>query len=244
MAVAAGASLVDPGPVLCGLIAEQAAQGCGADHPLGRLAGTLPLSRPGGVVQPFGVKIGAPGLDARRNTDLSKLEPGSPDHADRLRSTCAPSARRPSRAHQGRWTIRTSGLVAKPVHRCRSTTSIRRAAADRARICFECSGNDNPSNFGLMSVAEWDGIPLIDVVDALKPSPGATAVLVSGFDHDQPSTTALDSGGELGLPALVARSSRRVPRRADERRAAARSITASRYGWSCRGGMAARGSSG
>ena len=64
MAVAAGASLVDPGPVLTRLIAEQSAEGCGADHTLGRLAGTLPLSRPGGVVQPYGVKIGAPGLDA------------------------------------------------------------------------------------------------------------------------------------------------------------------------------------
>ena len=48
---------------------------------------------------------------------------------------------------------------------------------------FECSGNANPSNFGLMSVAEWDGIPLLDVVQRLKPAPEATGVLVSGFDH-------------------------------------------------------------
>ncbi|MFA5907397.1 MAG: molybdopterin-dependent oxidoreductase [Vicinamibacterales bacterium] len=48
---------------------------------------------------------------------------------------------------------------------------------------FECSGNANPSNFGLMSVAEWDGVPLADVVARLKPAKDATAVLVSGFDH-------------------------------------------------------------
>jgi DMSO/TMAO reductase YedYZ molybdopterin-dependent catalytic subunit len=48
---------------------------------------------------------------------------------------------------------------------------------------FECSGNANPSNFGLMSVAEWEGIPLVDVVSRLKPSQDATGVLVSGFDH-------------------------------------------------------------
>ena len=48
---------------------------------------------------------------------------------------------------------------------------------------FECSGNGNPSNFGLMSVAEWEGIPLIDVVARLKPTKEATGVLISGYDH-------------------------------------------------------------
>src|SRR5881394_2614220 len=52
MAAAAGASLVDPGPALTRLIAEQSDQGCGADQAVGRLVGTLPLSRTGGVVQP------------------------------------------------------------------------------------------------------------------------------------------------------------------------------------------------
>ena len=188
MAATAGASLVDPGPVLARLVAQQSAQGCGADHPLERLAGTLPLSRPGGVVQPYGVKIGAPGLDARRNTDLSNLEP------DRLitatdqiyvRTECPPAVA----AHQGRWTIRTSGLVAKP-----STVPlddvIRRARPLGAHL-LECSGNNNPANFGLMSVAEWDGVPLIDVVGTLGPSSQATAVLVSGVDPDQPSATSI-----------------------------------------------------
>ena len=188
MAAAAGTSLVDPGPVLTRLVAEQSAQSCDADRTLGRLAGTLPLSRPGGVVQPYGVKIGAPGLDARRNTDLSNLEP------DRLitatdqiyvRTECPPAVA----AHQGRWTIRTSGLVAKP-----STVPlddvIRRARPLGAHL-LECSGNNNPANFGLMSVAEWDGVPLIDVVGTLGPSSQATAVLVSGVDPDQPSATSI-----------------------------------------------------
>ena len=34
-----------------------------------------------------------------------------------------------------------------------------------------------------MSVAEWEGIPLAEVVARLKPSKDATGVLVSGFDH-------------------------------------------------------------
>ncbi len=56
---------------------------------------------------------------------------------------------------------------------------------------LECSGNNNPANFGLMSVAEWDGVPLIDVVATLRPSSNATAVLVSGVDPDQPSRTSI-----------------------------------------------------
>src|ERR1700754_2717834 len=177
MAATAGAPLVDPGPVLARLIAEQSGEGCDADHPLGRLAGTLPLSRPGGVVQPYGVNIGAPGLDARRNTDLSKLEPDrliTPTDQIYVRTECPPAVA----AHQGRWTIRTSGLVAKP-----STVPlddvIGRARPLGAHL-LECSGNNNPANFGLMSVAEWDGVPLVDVVERLRPSSTATAVLVSG----------------------------------------------------------------
>src|SRR5690242_16696529 len=40
----------------------------------GELIDTLPLSRPGAPVQPFGRKFGH-GLDARLVTDLSRLEP-------------------------------------------------------------------------------------------------------------------------------------------------------------------------
>jgi DMSO/TMAO reductase YedYZ molybdopterin-dependent catalytic subunit len=35
-----------------------------------------------------------------------------------------------------------------------------------------------------MSVAEWAGVPLVDVVAQLKPDAAATAVLVGGVDHD------------------------------------------------------------
>ena len=188
MAATAAASLVDPGPALTRLIAEQSAQGCGADHALGRLVGTLPLSRPGGVVQPYGVKIGGRGLDARLNTDLSKLEPDrliTPTDQIYLRTECPPAVA----THQGPWTITTSGLLAKPSI-VRLDDVIRRARPMGAHL-LECSGNNNPANFGLMSVAEWDGVPLLDLVDTLRPSPQATAVMVIGVDPDQPSATSI-----------------------------------------------------
>ena len=192
MAATAGASLVDPGPVLARLIAEQSAQGCGAEHALGRLVGTLPLSRPDGVVQPYGVKIGRPGLDARLNTDLSNLEPDrliTPTDQIYVRTECPPAVE----AHQGRWTIKTTGLLAKP-SAVPLDDIIRRARPLGAHL-LECSGNNNPANFGLMSVAEWDGVPLFDVVDMLRPSARATAVLVSGVDPDQPSVTSIPGAG-------------------------------------------------
>src|SRR3954464_3960071 len=188
MAVTAGASLVDPGPALTRLVTEQSDHGCGADQALGRLVGTLPLSRSGGVVQPYGVKIGGRGLDARLNTDLSKLEPGhliTPTDQIYLRTECPPAVA----THQGPWTITTSGLLAKPSP-LRLDDVIRRARPMGAHL-LECSGNNNPANFGLMSVAEWDGVPLLDLLDTLPPSRQATAVMVSGDDPDQPSRTSV-----------------------------------------------------
>jgi DMSO/TMAO reductase YedYZ molybdopterin-dependent catalytic subunit len=188
IAATAGASLVDPGPALTRLIAERSAPGCDADRPLGRLVGTLPLSRPGGVVQPYGVKIGGRGLDARLNTDLSKLGSDrliTPTDQIYLRTECPTAVA----AHEGPWTIRTSGLLAKP-STVRLDDVIRRTRSMGAHL-VECSGNNNPANFGLMSVAEWDGVPLLDVVDTLPPSPQATAVMVSGVDPDQPSATSI-----------------------------------------------------
>jgi DMSO/TMAO reductase YedYZ molybdopterin-dependent catalytic subunit len=49
---------------------------------------------------------------------------------------------------------------------------------------LECSGNNNPANFGLMSVCEWDGVPLTSVVARLRSSRNATAVLVAGMDPE------------------------------------------------------------
>ena len=79
--------------------------------PPGTLIGTLPLSRDDGVVQPFGVKFGGPGLDARQVTDLSRLEPDrliTPNDA-RVRPHRVPRRRRPAAAsvdhhdHRSRW---------------------------------------------------------------------------------------------------------------------------------------------
>ncbi len=177
LAAAGAATLVDPGKVLARLAADLP---CTTAATAGELLGTLPLFRDRAQVQAFGVKYGGAGLDARMVTDLSLLEPGRLITANELayiRTEIPPAAA----AHTGPWTIETSGLLAKDG--TLNLDAIAKQSKSMGPHLFECSGNGNPSNFGLMSVAEWDGIPLTGLVSGLKPTKDATAVLVSGFDH-------------------------------------------------------------
>lgn len=177
LAAAGAATLVDPGKVLAKLAADVP---CTAAAPAGDLLGTLPLFRYRPQDQAFGVKYGGPGLDARMVTDLSLLEPGkliTPNELAYIRTEIPAAAA----AHTGPWTIETSGLLAKDGSLV--LDALAKQSKNLGPQLFECSGNGNPSNFGLMSVAEWEGIPLTGIVDSLKPTKDATGVLVSGFDH-------------------------------------------------------------
>jgi DMSO/TMAO reductase YedYZ molybdopterin-dependent catalytic subunit len=177
LAAASVATLAEPGEVLARWAADVP---CTGPAPAGELLGTLPLFRDRSQAQPFGVKISGTGLDARLITDLSILEPHSlitPNELAYIRTEMPAAAR----AHAGPWTLDASGLLAEP--RMLKLDELTKLSRKMGPHLFECSGNGNPSNFGLMSVAEWDGIPLAEVVARLKPSPDATAVLVSGYDH-------------------------------------------------------------
>ena len=239
MAAAAGASLVDPGPVLAGII-EQTAQSCEDPHALGQLVATLPLSRAGGLVQPFGVKIGGPGLDARSNTDLSGLQADrltTPTEQVYVRTECPPAVV----ARREPWTIRTSGLLARAG--AVPLDDVSRRARPMGAHLLECSGNNNPANFGLMSVAEWDGVPLAEVVSTLRPSSDSHR----GSRQRRRSRSAVEDvhcRRELGVPARVTRIARRLSRGSDERRVRCRPITDARCDWRCPAGTAAPGSSG
>jgi DMSO/TMAO reductase YedYZ molybdopterin-dependent catalytic subunit len=53
---------------------------------------------------------------------------------------------------------------------------------------MECAGNPRTLHFGLISAANWAGIPLAKVLPRVEPRSGASWVLISGFDrHSQPS---------------------------------------------------------
>jgi DMSO/TMAO reductase YedYZ molybdopterin-dependent catalytic subunit len=169
------ATIAEPSEALARFVAN-----CTPAGPAGELLGTLPLFRDRSQAQPFGVKISGSGLDARLITDLSLLEPGkliTPNELAYIRTEIPPSAAQ----HQGPWTLETSGHLASPG--VLKLDDLAPRAEKMGAHLFECSGNGNPSNFGLMSVAEWEGVPLTEVVKRLKPAREAMAVLVSGHDH-------------------------------------------------------------
>ena len=174
-----------------------ASQPCADCGIAGTLLGTLPLTRAGAPVQPFGVKFGGRGLDARLITDLSLLEPGrliTPNPLAYIRTECPPDVaadRRP-------WTITTSGLVERSD--VLTLDALAREARPMGAHLFECAGNNNPANFGLMSVAEWDGVPLTTIVSRLKPTPNATGVLVIGRDYTQRSAAESIPGASWVFP--------------------------------------------
>jgi DMSO/TMAO reductase YedYZ molybdopterin-dependent catalytic subunit len=177
LAAASVATLVEPGEVLARLATEVP---CTGPAPAGELLGTLPLFRNRPQPQPFGVKISGQGLDARLITDLSILEPDNlitPNELAYIRTEIPPAAAN----HQGPWTLDANGMLAQPA--TLKLDDLAKLSKNMGPHLFECSGNGNPSNFGLMSVAEWEGIPLTEVVARLKPAKDATAVLVSGYDH-------------------------------------------------------------
>jgi len=143
----------------------------------GRLLGTVRFIARGGA--PLDRLLGS-GLDARLFTDLSGLagDPGVTP-AERFFVRTAAPARRPATAT---WSIAIGGLVEAPM-----TIGIDALAAisrAQGRLLLECAGNVDSASYGLMSVADWDGAPLPEVLDRVRPSVRAHRVLVSGVDDE------------------------------------------------------------
>lgn len=184
-------------------LAEGFAQAqCEGDPPLGERLDTLPLGRVGWARQPFGVKFGGSGLDARLVTDLSQLRGDAlvtPTEKVYVRTECPAAAA--DAARQKAWTIAIGGGSASL-----SIEDLRRRARPMGTHLLECAGNNNPTNFGLMSVAAWDGVPLTEILpDVMRAAPAtATAapagLLVGGFDHDGQVSKQSTPGASWILP--------------------------------------------
>ena len=141
----------------------------------------MPLGTPGVVAPPFGRLLGS-GLDARLFTDLSQL--GSPQSAivtpnDRFFvRTAFPS----TLTRTDPWTVRIGGLVQTPIEL--NLRDLDPLIAPGGRYLIECAGNADQTNYGLMSVANWEGVPLTAVLDRARPSAASYRVLVSGVDDE------------------------------------------------------------
>jgi DMSO/TMAO reductase YedYZ molybdopterin-dependent catalytic subunit len=164
-----------------------------------RLVAVMPLGNPGGASPPpFGRLLGD-GLDARLFTDLSRLGESTTPSAIRnpqpaLRTaaeqffvrTAAPRLLPPADS----WSIHIGGLVHTPIDlRLRDLDPL---VAAGGRYLMECSGNADQTNYGLMSAADWDGVPLAAILDRAKPPSASYRVLVSGVDEQGiPSRTSV-----------------------------------------------------
>lgn len=151
----------------------------------GRLLGTLNLGGRSGSAVPFETLIGT-GLDARLVCDLSTLTPDtlvtSNEHF--FVRTASPRVLPPA----DRWEIQIAGGTRAP--QTFSLATLRDLVRPAGTHLLECSGNSDPSNYGLMSAARWDGIPVGALLDRVRASASQTHVLVAGVDDPATSRTS------------------------------------------------------
>ena len=99
------------------------------------------------------------------------------------------TAHPPSLPPAGSWRIAGGGLVAE--ERLLDIGSMESEARDIGLRLMECAGNSDPANFGLLSAAEWGGVPMSAVLERIRPLPAGRRVRVTGFDDEQqPSVTS------------------------------------------------------
>jgi DMSO/TMAO reductase YedYZ molybdopterin-dependent catalytic subunit len=154
-----------------------------------RLVGVVPLGNPGGAAPPpFGRLLGE-GLDARLFTDLSIVAPRAP-HLAPLASADAPRTSTEQffvrtaapKTLPAAWTLKVGGQVQAP--RELTSRDLDPLVTASGRYLLECSGNSDPGNFGLISTADWEGVPLAAILDRVKPSAASYRILVSGVDDE------------------------------------------------------------
>jgi DMSO/TMAO reductase YedYZ molybdopterin-dependent catalytic subunit len=193
-----------------------------------RQLGVVPFAGEGSP--PMGEPIGAE-LDGRLFTDLSHLQPENPitpsrEFYVRTRASNLLDLSKP-------WSIRMSGLTEKSLTLW--AHDLQERAQPMGLILMECAGNSRSAHFGMLSVADWEGVSLLDIFEAAGINQPANAqVLISGFDqYSTESRTSVPGAGWIfSLDQLHSSASRLAP------------TMAHRFGWSFPDGMAARASSG
>jgi len=138
-----------------------------------------------GVI-PMETPMGA-GLDGRLYTDLSSVTPDHPITPKekfylRTRASELLDDRNP-------WAIKLTG----PRKRLREIgmPALRKMARPAGSHLMECSGNVRFAHFGMLSVADWAGVPVSEILESARIDKAASRVLISGFDrYPIPSSTS------------------------------------------------------
>jgi DMSO/TMAO reductase YedYZ molybdopterin-dependent catalytic subunit len=90
------------------------------------------------------------------------------------------------------WTITVDGLTA--AKRSVKIAELREREKPLGLHLMECAGNTRAAHFGMISVGDWAGVPVAELLDGWKLLRTATRVLVSGFDKYAESSVTSVAG--------------------------------------------------
>jgi DMSO/TMAO reductase YedYZ molybdopterin-dependent catalytic subunit len=160
-------------------------QGADGQFAGGKQIGTIEFSGESNTIMdaPFNSE-----LDGRLYTSHSALNPGdlvtpTDKFYIRTRASKLLDLSKP-------WTIRLS-TSSEPAGSL-AAHEIAREAEQLGLHLMECSGNARPAHFGMLSVADWAGVPIAKLSAQLRPGKDTSRVLISGFDnYTAPSTTSV-----------------------------------------------------
>jgi len=79
------------------------------------------------------------------------------------------------------WTVSLDGLVAAPQKL--KIADLQAAAKPLGLHLMERAGNTRAAHFGMISVGDWAGVPISEILSRAKAKSSATQVLISGFDR-------------------------------------------------------------
>src|SRR4029077_3589591 len=130
------------------------------------------------------------GLDGRLYTDLSAIALDNPTISNdkfylRTRASELLVEGQP-------WAIKVTGLLKRPVQV--SIRDLQKMSRPAGLHLMECSGNVSYAHFGMLSVADWAGVPVSDILDFVKMEKAASHVLISGFDDYLIASTSSSPG--------------------------------------------------
>ena len=130
------------------------------------------------VPVPMGKAFGTE-LDGRLYTDFSQASaehPITPTESFYVRTRASELL-----VSQQLTSIKIDGLLKGPSQI--AVSELLHAQKPMGTHLMECAGNIRAIHFGLMSVAEWSGVPLSAVLNDARPTAEATRVSISGFDE-------------------------------------------------------------
>ena len=147
----------------------------------GEYLGHLPFSREAesDPIQP-GQRVGK-GHNARRIVDLaSLLTPEgrrTPTDLFYIRTEYPDQLQAPAE-----WTISIEGEVKEP--KKIPLKNLLSAVESQGPVLLECSGNARDLRYGLLSVADWAGISMKEIIRQAQPTSKAQSILIGGYDED------------------------------------------------------------